>query len=145
MYIRCVSPLDLEELYKLEKMIFKTEAWTREMLKMELLINTNSQTLLIEEKGLILTYLIFRKDLMEYQILNFEVSPSIQNKGLGYRILKNFLENIETNSPVFLEVKKSNFQAINLYEKNSFKVFGERKNYYKDGSSALMMSYYKTT
>ena len=107
-----VALLDLEELYKLEKMIFKTEAWTREMLKMELLINTNSQTLLIEEKGLILTYLIFRKDLMEYQILNFEVSPSIQNKGLGYRILKNFLENIETNSPVFLEVKKVIFEQL---------------------------------
>ena len=67
MYIRFGSPLDLEELYKLEKMIFKSEAWTREMLKMELLINTNSQTLLIKEKGLILAYLIFRKDLMEYQ------------------------------------------------------------------------------
>ena len=144
MYIRCGSPLDLEELYKLEKMIFKSEAWTKEMLKMELLINTNSQTLLIEDKGLILTYLIFKKDLMEYQILNLGVTPSKQNNGLGYRILKIFLGNIETNSPVFLEVKKSNFLAINLYEKNGFKVFGERKNYYKDGSSALMMSYYKT-
>mgnify|MGYP001170241404 CR=1 FL=1 len=143
MYIRSGSLHDLQEIYKLEERIFKSEAWNRKMLKRELLTNTNSKTLIIEDNGIILTYLIFRKYLMEYQILNLGVSPSKQNKGLGHRILENFLENIETNSSVFLEVKKGNFRAINLYKKNGFKVFGERKKYYKDGSSALIMNYYK--
>ena len=41
----------MNEIYQLEKMIFKDEAWTQEMLKIELLNNENSKTLIIEENG----------------------------------------------------------------------------------------------
>ena len=132
---------DLKELYALEKMIFKNEAWTLNMLKTELLCFNNSDTLIIEENGVILGYLIYRSLLVEYHILNVGVFPFRQKEGIGSILLKEFLNDRENFSSVFLEVKKSNFPAINLYKKNGFKVFSERKNYYKDGSSALMMSY----
>ena len=133
--------LDLEQIYALEKMIFKNEAWTLNMLKTELLCFNNSDTLIIEENGVILGYLIYRSLLVEYHILNVGVFPFRQKEGIGSILLKEFLNDRENFSSVFLEVKKSNFPAINLYKKNGFKVFSERKNYYKDGSSALMMSY----
>ena len=132
---------DLKEIYALEKMIFKNEAWTINMLKAELLYFNNSDTLIIEENGIILGYLIYRSLSMEYHILNVGVFPFRQKEGIGSILLKEFLNNLENISSVFLEVKKSNFPAIYLYKKNGFKVFSERKNYYKDGSSALMMSY----
>ena len=135
--------LDLEQIYALEKMVFKNEAWTIDMLKIELLCRNNSETLIIEENRLILGYFIYRKLLSEYHILNIGVSPLRQKEGIGGVLLKDFLKNIENISTVFLEVKKSNFPAINLYKKNGFKVFGERKKYYKDGSSALLMNYVK--
>ena len=53
--------LDLEQIYALEKMVFKNEAWTIEMLKIELLCGNNSETLIIEENRLILGYFIYRK------------------------------------------------------------------------------------
>ena len=135
--------LDLEQIYALEKMVFKNEAWTIDMLKIELLCRNNSQTLIIEENRLILGYFIYRKLLSEYHILNISVSPLRQKEGVGGIFLKDFLSDLENISTVFLEVKKSNFPAINLYKKNGFKVLGERKKYYKDGSSALLMNYVK--
>ena len=95
--------LDLEQIFALEKMVFKNEAWTSDMLKIELLCRHNSETLIIEENGLILGYFIYRKLLSEYHILNIGVSPLRQKEGIG--------ENI---SKVLLEVKKSKFLAISL-------------------------------
>ena len=135
--------LDLEQIYALEKMIFKGEAWTKDMLKTELQCSNNSKTLIIEENKLILGYFIYRKLLSEYHILNFGVSLLRQKEGIGGVLLKYFLNDLENISTVFLEVKKSNFSAISLYKKNGFKVCGERKKYYKDGSSALLMNYVK--
>ena len=135
--------LDIEQIYALEKMVFGSEAWTLDMLKIELLGIYNSSTVLIEENGLILSYLIYRRLLHEYHILNLGVLPSRQKEGIGSIILKDFLNKLKNISTVFLEVKKSNFSAINLYRKNGFRICGERKNYYKDGSSALIMNYVK--
>ena len=135
--------LDLEQIYALEKMVFKNEAWTIDMLKIELLCMNDSETLIIEENRLILGYFIYRKLSSDYHILNFGVSPLRQKEGIGGILLKDFLNDLENISTVFLEVKKSNFSAINLYKKNGFKVRGERKKYYKDGSSALLMNYVK--
>ena len=134
---------DLGQIYALEKMIFKNEAWTIDMLKIELLCTNNSETLIIEENRVILGYFIYRKLLNEYHILNIGVSPLRQKEGIGSILIRDFLNNLENISTVFLEVKKSNFSAINLYKKNGFKVCGERKKYYKDGSSALLMNYVK--
>ena len=125
-------------------MIFKNEAWTINMLKIELSRINNSETLLIEENNLVLGYLIYRKLFSEYHILNFGVSPLRQNEGIGSSLIKYFLNDLEIISTVFLEVKKSNFLAVDIYKKNGFKVCGERKKYYKDGSSALLMNYEKS-
>ena len=134
---------DLKEIYILETMIFKDEAWTKEMLKTELLNAENSKTLIIEEYGKILGYVISRSFFEEYYILNLGVFPPRQKEGIGTILLRSFLNSIKNSSSVFLEVKKSNFHAIKLYKSSGFKIFGERKNYYKDGSSALMMNYRK--
>ena len=134
---------DLNEIYQLEKIIFRHEAWTQEMLKIELLSNENSKTLIIEEHGSILGYLMSRSVFDEHQILNVGVSPQRQKEGIGTILLCSFLKSIKNTSSVFLEVKKNNFHAIQLYKTNGFKVFDQRKNYYRDGSSALMMNYRK--
>ena len=93
---------DLGQIYALEKMIFKNEAWTIEMLKIELLCRNNSETLIIEENNLILGYLIYRKLLSEYHILNIGVSPLRQKEGIGGILLKDFLSDLENISTVFL-------------------------------------------
>ena len=47
----------------------------------------------------------------------------------------------------YLEVRKSNENAISLYQKNGFKICGERKNFYKNPTenALLMCLIYKDT
>ena len=143
MLIRKGEFSDLKEIYLLEKMIFKDEAWTQEMLRIELLSYENSKTLILEEQGKILGYFMSRSVFEEHHILNLGVFPPRQNEGIGTKLLTSFLKGTKNSSSVFLEVKKGNFSAIEIYKTNGFKVFGERRNYYKDGSSALIMNYRK--
>ena len=44
---------------------------------------------------------------------------------------------------ITLEVKKDNYQAIQLYEKNGFRKIAIRKSYYKDTDGILMERKYK--
>ena len=134
---------NIQEIYTLEKQIFKDEAWTLKMLQFELSNSETSRTLIIQESRFILGYCIFRMYARECQILNFGVVPQRQQEGIGSILLTKILKNLTRNSSVFLEVKKSNFPAINLYKKHGFNIFGIRNNYYKDGSSALLMEYQK--
>ena len=134
---------NIQEIYTLEKQIFKDEAWTLKMLQFELSNSKISRTLIIHEGRFILGYCIFRMYARECQILNFGVLPQRQQEGIGSILLTKILKNLTRNSSVFLEVKKSNFPAINLYKKHGFNIFGIRNNYYKDGSSALLMEYQK--
>ena len=132
---------NIQEIYTLEKQIFKDEAWTLKMLQFELSNSKISRTLIIQEGRFILGYCMFRMYGRECQILNFGVLPQRQQEGIGSILLTKILKNLTRNSSVFLEVKKSNFPAINLYKKHGFNIFGIRNNYYKDGASALLMQY----
>ena len=134
---------NVQEIYTMEKLIFKDEAWTLKMFEFELSKSEISRSLIIQENTFILGYCIFRIFAKECQILNFGVLPKRQQEGIGGILLKEILKNLTRNSSVFLEVKKSNFPAVNLYQKHGFNIFGIRKNYYKDGSSALLMQYQK--
>mgnify|MGYP001280613747 FL=1 len=134
---------NIQEIYRLEKQIFKEEAWTLKMLQFELSNSKISRTLIIQEGSFILGYCMFRMFARECQILNFGVLPQRQQEGIASILLTKILKNLTRNSSVFLEVKKSNFPAINLYKKSGFNIFGLRNNYYKDGASALLMQYQK--
>ena len=83
--------LDLKQIYALEKVVFKNEAWTRDMLKTELLCRNNSETLIIEQNRLMLGYFIYRKLFSEYHILNIGVSPYRQKEGIGSIFLKDLI------------------------------------------------------
>ena len=132
---------NIQEIYTLEKQIFKDEAWTLKMLQFELSNSKFSRTLIIQEGSFILGYCIFRIYEMECQILNFGVLPQRHQEGIAGILRTKILKNFTRNSSVFLEVKKSNFPAINFYKKHGFNSFGIRNNYYKDGASALLMQY----
>ncbi len=68
----------------------------------------------------------------EAEIINFAVKKTLQNRGFGQLLFKLFSKellnkNIKT---VWLEVRKSNKQAIKFYTKNGYTIEFERKNYY---------------
>jgi ribosomal-protein-alanine N-acetyltransferase len=69
----------------------------------------------------------------EAEIYNIAVSEEARRKGTGQALFNAFLAvALERNiSFVWLEVRESNFQAVNFYQKNNFKKIQVRKNFYR--------------
>lgn len=76
-----------------------------------------------------ITYVIDTMD-----ILSIVSMKSYEHIGIASLLLEyifNFAKKNNVNK-IFLEVRTSNTKAINLYEKNNFKLISKRKNYYTD-------------
>lgn len=80
----------------------------------------------------------------EFEILNIAVHPEERGKGHGRHILQMALQ-IATKmgmKSVILEVRRSNFKAISLYESSGFVLAGTRPRYYPDNNEdALIFNY----
>ncbi len=78
----------------------------------------------------------------ELHILNIAVEPLYRRCGIGNSLLGTSLdkgENLGVKT-AFLEVRRSNVQALTLYIKHGFKVIGVRRGYYSDNNEdALVM------
>ena len=68
----------------------------------------------------------------EANLLNVAVHKTAQRKGLARKLLSECLAAYAGQGikNCFLEVRRSNRPAINLYEQLGFTCIGERKNYY---------------
>ncbi|MCC7173945.1 MAG: GNAT family N-acetyltransferase [Bryobacterales bacterium] len=64
----------------------------------------------------------------ECEILNLAVAPALRRQGLARTLVRQVLAVSE--GPVFLEVRKSNRAAVNLYEGLGFQQIGTRPKYY---------------
>lgn len=69
------------------------------------------------------------------------VFPKFRKNGLGEKLLNAVISVAKEKNidKIFLEVRKSNFSAINLYEKVGFIKISERKKYYPNGEDAVIM------
>ncbi|WEV45426.1 ribosomal protein S18-alanine N-acetyltransferase [Streptococcaceae bacterium ESL0687] len=73
----------------------------------------------------------------EIEITNLAVHPDFQGQGLSSKLLERLLD---FEATFFLEVRKSNVIAQNLYKKFKFESFHERKKYYKNPTEdAILM------
>lgn len=66
------------------------------------------------------------------EILNIAVRGSFQKRGVGQMIFDEIVGELyrKNIAEIWLEVRKSNADAINFYRKNDFEMQFERKNYY---------------
>ncbi len=95
--------------------------------------------------GLLITNLIiglcvFQVVLDEAQISYFVVNPKFRRKGFGSYLMSYLIKKCEELSlkKLQLEVSKSNVTAERFYAQFNFSTVGIRRNYYKDGSHALL-------
>ncbi len=78
----------------------------------------------------------------ELHITSIAVHPTHQRKGLGKLLLSNLIKrssSLRTNH-IFLEVKDTNEPAKAFYKSMGFITVGNRSNFYKDGSDALLLT-----
>ena len=137
--IRKASLDDLKQIYLIEKDVFINDHWTFEMVERELKNLSSQTTWIIEESSVILGYCMMRIFCSEANITNMAIKSSHQREGLGLFLLGHVLNQLPIKSSVFLEVKEGNLPAINLYQRLGFKVINLRRNYYKDGRTAMIM------
>ena len=77
----------------------------------------------------------------ELHITAIAVDPIHQRKGLGKFLISELIKrsnSLRTNQ-ILLEVKNTNKEAKAFYKSLNFKIVGNRSNFYKDGSAAVIL------
>ena len=141
--IKKMTSSHIGEIARLEKECFSSP-WSEEGLKSEL--DNNFARFFVAFSGdKIAGYIGSHNVLGEVYITNVAVFPEFRRKGVG-KVLVEFLVNemkAENAEFVTLEVRRSNQNAIFLYEKCGFQKVGERRNFYeKPIEDAILMTYY---
>lgn len=136
--IRKMHPDDVDNVYELESLIFN-DSWSYKHLKSETDGEIYKNPFVLEIDGKISGYTFVWVIADEIHINNFAIHPSFQQKGLGLKLISFIFSKFENYSKFFLEVRKSNKAAINLYRKCGFEIIFTRIKYYSDGEDALVM------
>jgi len=139
--IRIATSNDLADILSIEKKVFK-HPWSKEQLSWELNSQPAAENYVMIARGNMIGYLFSHVVDDDVQILNIAIDIPFQHKGYGEQLLSYFLDQFNADSSIHLEVRKSNFPAINLYLKFGFHETGTRKGYYTDGEDAIIMQRY---
>lgn len=134
-----LGPKHIDAVMRLERLCFRTR-WTKE----QFLLGLERKAFRIFGIWRIRTlvaYAAFSVIAGEMELLNIAVHPLHRRKGLGRQLFGFVLQQCrqEHVQEAFLEVRRSNAPAIDLYEKFGFTQVGVRKKYYPDnGEDALL-------
>ena len=79
----------------------------------------------------------------EFNIYNLAVLEKYRNKGFASKLLLYVFEHLTDRiSSAYIEVRETNFQALNLYRKFGFIEYNTRENYYSfPTENAILMQY----
>ena len=90
---------------------------------------------------------VFHVVLDEAQINFFVVDEKYRKKGFGSYLMKYLIKQCEQLKikKLFLEVSHTNITAVKFYRRFNFSTVGLRRNYYKDGTDALLKEKKLTT
>ena len=97
--------------------------------------------------NLLIGICVFHVVLDEAQINFFVVNQKYRKKGFGSYLMRYLIKQCEklNVNKLFLEVSHTNKTAEKFYNSFHFRTVGIRRNYYKDGSDALLKEKNLTT
>ena len=133
--IRPATLADISSMLQLEKHAVTAAHWSRQQYEAVFSANTPRRFVLVLEEGsTVRAFVIGREAVCEWEIENIAVAGPARHRGLGTRLLGEFLDKIKADGAelVFLEVRESNHAARALYEKWAFLESGRRKRYYQN-------------
>ena len=114
--------------------LWSKKQWANELKK------TDTKVFGLINCNLVIAICVFQVVLDEAQINFFAVSKKFQRRGFGTYLMKFLIKKwkeLEIRN-IFLEVSVSNAVASDFYRQFDFFTVGIRKNYYRDGSDALL-------
>ena len=142
--IKQLNEKDIDLCYELDSntiSLWSKEQWANEF-KEE---GTKIFGLLIT--NLVIGICVFQVVLDEAQINYFVVNKEFRKKGFGSYLMNYLIKKCEKSNlkKLLLEVSQSNVTAERFYSRFDFCTVGIRRNYYKDGSDALLKEKNLTT
>ncbi|MDZ7358895.1 MAG: ribosomal protein S18-alanine N-acetyltransferase [candidate division KSB1 bacterium] len=141
-HIRWMTPADVPVVWKLEQEVFASP-WAIENFLYELGNHDYNISLIAVMDQHLAGYSVSYHVYDELHISNLAVGPNFRRRKIGETILvvNLTIARIRSINHVHLEVRRSNFPAIALYQKYGFEIVGVRKNYYQnEREDALLMT-----
>ena len=142
MILRDATLGDLDEIAELERTLFQSDAWSREMVREELAGEHRRYIVLTDDRGALRGYaglLVLGSD---GDIQTIAVTPELRGAGHGRALMNELLDEAARRgaTQVFLEVRADNPAARGLYASLGFTEIGVRPRYYQpEGVDAIVM------
>ncbi|HSK54996.1 MAG TPA: ribosomal protein S18-alanine N-acetyltransferase [Jiangellales bacterium] len=127
---------DLEEVVRLEPVLFPDDAWSPEQLWSELAGVPSSRTYVVAESdGQIVGYAGLWAHGEAADVQTVAVAPGGQRRGTGTLLVEALLDDADRRGvgEVVLEVRADNIPALELYRAVGFERVGVRRGYYAAG------------
>lgn len=113
------------------------DPWTLGVVESELKSESSKAFVYVDVEGAVQGFVDIKILYDEADLMHIAVSQEFRGQGIGAKLLAHAIEEAEGKA-IALEVRQSNFKAINLYEKYDFFREGTRKNYYHGEDAVLM-------
>ena len=142
--IKHINKKDIDLCYELDSntiSLWSKKQWANELKKEDV----KAFGLLFS--NLVIGICVFHVVLDEAQINFFVVNHKYRKKGYGSYLMSYLIKECEKSNinKIFLEVSSTNITAEKFYSRFDFFTVGIRRNYYKDGSDALLKEKNLTT
>ena len=144
--IRKMDPTDLERVKEIDRLSF-SQPWPLQSFQFEMTNNPVARLWVAETIsetgnsivcGMLVAWLVID----EAHIGTIAVHPDYRRRRIGSRLLRHSLAQLQKEgaSRVYLEVRRSNTGAKEMYRRYGFYLNGIRKGYYQDnGEDALIL------
>ena len=131
--LRTMVESDISKIFAIE-FISQLVPWSRETFVHCLTAGYSGWV--VEKDNEVVGFIILSYESGEGHILNLCVHPHFQHQGLGKQLMVHALETAKEHGAkiIYLEVRRSNVNAISLYQKMAFSQIGERKAYYPNST-----------
>jgi len=135
--IKQINENDIDSCFELDSntiSLWSKKQWINEFKK------EGTKIFVLIISNLIIGICVFQVVLDEAQINYFVIHQKFRNRGFGTHLMSYLIKQCEKLNlrKLLLEVSQSNITAERFYSNFAFTTVGIRKNYYKDGSNAVL-------
>jgi ribosomal-protein-alanine N-acetyltransferase len=133
--------IDIKKIIEIEELSYK-DPWPREVFMIDYVFNRSARYFVAKIENKICAFTGLWIEIDKMHIVNIAVHPSYRKMGIGTYFMNFIIDYAKKEhvKEIYLEVRKSNIIAQNLYKKFGFQIIEELKRYYQDGENGYRMA-----